>query len=81
MFNGKAGFKFEEIEYNNKHYKVNVLKCRYMKYCELLGCKELTSTFCLSDDYVYGNMCGITFERKGTIGRESDKCDFYFHRD
>lgn len=51
-----------------------------MKYCELLGCKELTSTFCLSDDYVYGNMCDIAFERKGTIGRGNDRCDFYFHR-
>ncbi len=81
MFNGEAGFKFEEIEYDNRHYKVNVLQCPYMKCCELLGCKELTSTFCLSDDHIYGNMCGIAFERKGTIGRGSDKCDFYFHRD
>ena len=52
-----------------------------MKYCELLGGKELTGTFCLSDDRVYGDMSGITFERQGTIGRCSDKCDFYFYRD
>lgn len=81
MFNGDAGFKFAEIESDGKHYRVDVLQCPYMKYCELLGCKELTGTFCLSDDRVYGNMCGITFERKGTIGRGSDKCDFYFFRD
>lgn len=73
MFNGDAGFKFEEIEADSRHYRVDVLQCPYMKYCELLGCKELTSTFCLSDDRVYGNMCGITFERQGTIGRGSDK--------
>lgn len=79
MFNGDAGFKFEEIEADSRHYRVDVLQCPYMKYCELLGCKELTSTFCLSDDRVYGNMCGITFERHGTIGRGSDKCDFYFY--
>ena len=79
MFNGDAGFKFKEIEADNRHYRVDVLQCPYMKYCELLGCKELTSTFCLSDDRVYGNMCGITFERHGTIGRGSDKCDFYFY--
>lgn len=79
MFNGDAGFEFEEAEYDGKRYKVNVLQCPYMKYCELLGCKELTSTFCLSDDRVYGDMCGIVFERKGTIGRGSDKCDFYFY--
>lgn len=81
MFNGDAGFKFKEIEADSRYYRVDVLQCPYMKYCELLGCKELTSTFCLSDDRVYGNMCGITFERHGTIGRGSDKCDFYFYMD
>ncbi len=81
MFNGEAGFKFAEIEYDKKHYRVDVLQCPYMKYCELLGCKELATTFCFSDDRVYGNMCGITFERQGTIGRGSDKCDFYFYSD
>ena len=81
MFNGDAGFKFKEIEADSRHYKVDVLQCPYMKYCELLGCKELTGTFCLSDDRVYGNMCGITFDRHGTIGRGSDKCDFYFYMD
>lgn len=81
MFNGDAGFKFAEIEFDSKHYRVDVLQCPYMKYCELLGCKELTGTFCLSDDHVYGDMCGITFERQGTIGRGNDKCDFYFYMD
>ena len=80
MFNGDAGFKFAELESDSRHYRVDVLQCPYMKYCELLGCKELTGTFCLSDDRVYGNMCGITFQRQGTIGRGSDKCDFYFYR-
>ena len=80
MFSGDAGFKFEEIESDSRRYRVNVLQCPYMKYCQLLGCKELTGTFCLSDDRVYGDMCGIIFERQGTIGRGSDKCDFYFYR-
>ena len=80
MFSGDVGFQFEEIEADSRHYRVDVLQCPYRKYCELLGCKELTETFCLSDDRVYGNMCGIAFERHGTIGRGSDKCDFYFYR-
>lgn len=79
MFNEEAGFKTKELESDNKHYRVDVLQCTYMKYCELLGCKELTATFCLSDDRVYGNMSGITFKRQGTIGRGNDKCDFYFY--
>ena len=32
------------------------------------------------NDLIYGNMCGITFERKGTLGRGSDRCDFNFYR-
>ena len=80
MFNGDAGFKFEEIQSDNRHYRVDVLQCPYAKYCDMLGCKELTGTFCLSDDRVYGDMCGIAFERQGTIGRGSDVCDFYFYR-
>lgn len=79
MFNGEAGFKAAELEADRKHYRVDVLQCPYAKYCELLGCKELTETFCLSDDRVYGNMCGITFRRQGTIGRGGEKCDFYFY--
>lgn len=80
MFNEEVGFETTELESDSKHYKVDVLQCPYMKYCELLGCKELTITFCLSDDRVFGNMSGITFKRQGTLGRGSDKCDFYFYR-
>lgn len=80
MFNEEAGFKTRVIESNNNNYKVDVLQCPYMKYCTLLGCKELTATFCLSDDHVFGNMCNIIFKRHSTIGRGSDKCDFYFLR-
>lgn len=81
MFNEEAGFKARELEADNKHYRFDVLQCPYMKYCKLLGCPELTATFCLSDDRVYGNLPGIAFERRGTIGRGGDKCDFYFFRD
>ena len=80
MLGGEAGFKASEIEADNRHYKVDVLQCPYVKYCELLGCKELATTFCLSDDRAYGNLCGIAFERQGTIGRGNDRCDFYFYR-
>ncbi len=80
LFNEESGFKTAELEADSRHYRVDVLQCPYMKVCELLGCRELTATFCLSDDRVYGNMCGIAFKRQGTIGRGSDRCDFYFYR-
>lgn len=40
MFNGDAGFKFEEIEADSRHYRVDVLLCPYMKCCELLATKS-----------------------------------------
>lgn len=80
MFNGDAGFQAMELASDSRHYRVDVLQCPYVKYCELLSCRELAATFCLSDDRIYGNMCGIAFDRQGTIGRGGDKCDFYFYR-
>lgn len=50
MFNEEAGFKTAESESDSRHYRVDVLQCPYVKYCELLGCRELAATFCLSDD-------------------------------
>lgn len=44
MFSDDAGFKFKEIGYDSKHYRVDVLQCPYVKYCELLDCKELAAT-------------------------------------
>lgn len=80
MFNEEVGFKTAESKSDSRHYRVDVLQCPYVKYCELLGCRELAATFCLSDDRVYGDLCGITFQRQSTIGRGSDHCDFYFYR-
>ena len=81
LFNEEVGFQTAELESDSKHYRADVLQCPYLKYCELLGCKELTVTFCLSDDRVFGDLSGITFRRQGTLGRGSEQCDFYFYRD
>ena len=80
MFNEGAGFKMNILESDSSQYRVDIVQCPYMKYCEQLGCKELVSTFCLSDDYVFGNMSGIAFERQGTLGRGSNKCDFHVYK-
>ncbi len=34
-----------------------------------------------NEDYVFGNMSVITFKRQGTMGRGSDKCDFYVYKE
>ena len=81
IFNEEVGFKTHEWEADSRRYRVDVLQCPYKKYCELLGCPELTATFCLSDDRVFGNLSGICFQRQNTLGRGGDRCDFYFYRD
>lgn len=77
-FDERSGFEMREIEANGKRLKVDVLKCPYCKYCELLGCGELTQTFCLSDDCIYSKLNGIEYKREGTLGRGADRCDFDF---
>lgn len=80
-FNEKSGFETKALVKTGKQYRVDILKCPYFKYCEMLGCKELTSTFCLSDDYIYGNMTGIKYKRCGTLGCGYDRCDFDFMKE
>ena len=79
-FNEEAGFQTRFYESNSKRLRVDVLQCPYHKYCALLDCKELTATFCYSDDCIYGNLTGIDYKRNGTLGRGADKCDFDFIR-
>ena len=79
-FNEEAGFKTKFYEADNKRLRVDVFQCPYDKYCTLLGCKELTATFCYSDDCIYGNLTGIEYQRNVTIGRGADKCDFNFRK-
>ena len=79
-FNEEAGFQTKFQEASSKRLRVDVLKCPYYKYCSLLDCKELTATFCYSDDCIYGNLTGIHYRRNGTIGRGADRCDFDFIR-
>lgn len=45
MFNEEVGFRTAEFECDSRHYRVDVLQCPYMKYCELLGCRELDTHF------------------------------------
>lgn len=48
MFNGEAGFQFAERESDSRHYRVDVLQCPYMKYCEVLRIAGLRGI----DEYV-----------------------------
>lgn len=73
---------FENVFYAkvNKEYRMDVTACPYVRYFTELGCFELAKIFCANDDRVYGNLPGLEFRRKGTLGRGDDRCDFYIRR-
>ena len=54
--NEESGFQTKFYESSSKRLRVDVLQCPYHKYCALLDCKELTATFCYSDDCIYSNL-------------------------
>ena len=43
----------------------------------ILGTPELTQIFCINDECTYGDIPGLEFIRKTTLGTGGDKCDFY----
>ena len=45
MFNEEVGFRTAEYECDSRHYRVDVLQCPYMKYCELLGLQGADTHF------------------------------------
>ena len=40
----------------------------------------MTRIFCENDERVYGSIPGLVFERKGTLGKGADRCDFYISK-
>ena len=79
-FGANGGFK-NIFYYNPKgEYKMDIVSCPYCKYFTELGCPEITKIFCANDDRVYGNLPGIEFRRKSTLGNGADRCDFYIRK-
>ena len=72
------GNGFRNVFYPKKkgEYRMDVTACPYCRYFTELGCPELTKIFCENDERIYGNLPGLAFERKGTLGKGADRCDF-----
>lgn len=73
---------FQNVFYPKKkgEYRMDVTACPYARYFTELGCPELTALSCDSDEWVYGDLPGIRFERTGTIGKGAERCDFCLRR-
>lgn len=77
MFGIKSGFEMTERKTEAKLCHIDMLRCPYHSACTACGCPELTTAFCNSDDITYGNMHPkLSWERKKTLGRGNDCCDF-----
>lgn len=80
IFGPDNGFKNRFYPKVKGEYRMDVLACPYCRYFTELGCPELTRIFCENDERMYGNLPGLSFERKGTLGKGADHCDFCIRR-
>ncbi|MBR2571222.1 MAG: L-2-amino-thiazoline-4-carboxylic acid hydrolase [Clostridia bacterium] len=80
IFGPENGFKNRFYPKVKGEYRMDILACPYCRYFTELGCPELTRIFCENDERMYGNLPGLTFERKGTLGKGADRCDFCIRR-
>lgn len=75
-FGQNSGFQNRFYPKKKGEYRMDVLACPYCRYFTELGCFELTKIFCDNDERGYGNLPGLIFERKGTLGKGAECCDF-----
>ena len=80
IFGPENGFKNRFYPKVKGEYRMDILACPYCRYFTELGCPELTRIFCENDERMYGNLPGLAFERKGTLGKGADRCDFCIRR-
>ena len=78
MFGNKAGFEREDISKDRTEVRFNIHSCPYVRIMKELGCEEACPIVCKQDEYSYGDMKGIVFERTKTIGRGDEMCDFCY---
>ncbi|MGE5138987.1 MAG: L-2-amino-thiazoline-4-carboxylic acid hydrolase [Rudaea sp.] len=74
------GWNIEWIEDNDRCVAYDIHECFYLNVLTAYGAQELTAHFCRSDDLLYGNLPGISWERTKTLGRGDDRCNFRFSR-
>ncbi len=77
-FGNKAGFERKDISKNKAEVRFDVTSCPYVRIMKKLGCAEACPIVCRQDEYTYGGMRGIVFERTKTLGCGDDKCDFCY---
>ena len=75
-FGESAGFSVRSSSHDGSHVHFDITRCPYQRVTAELGTPELCNLFCTNDDIIYGDLPGIRFSRKGTLGRGDAACDF-----
>lgn len=74
----QAGFASKTIESSPSRLQLEVWECTYLKWCEICGAPEIASLFCDCDDKALESVPKVRFQRKGTLARGDELCDFDF---
>lgn len=76
-YSAEAGFRMTFYDQGKGCARFDVTACPYYNTCTAMGCPELTTIFCNTDDCCYGAMHPkLQWHRTTTIGRGGDCCDF-----
>ena len=76
-YNAAAGFSMTFYDSGKGRARLDVTVCPYHNTCRAMGCPELTTIFCNTDDTCYGNLHPkLQWHRAGTLGRGAELCDF-----
>ncbi|WP_193774372.1 L-2-amino-thiazoline-4-carboxylic acid hydrolase [Vallitalea guaymasensis] len=76
----KPGWNMKWISNNSKTMEFHAKSCLYVDIMKQENCLELVPIFCQVDDYMYGNMKNIIWDRKKTLGYGDKVCDFRFFK-
>ena len=79
-FNEDAGFKSTKHCMSKEEIRFDINQCPYCKYLTEIGCPEIIRFSCVIDEWIYGKLPGLKFERTRTLGTGADKCDFCLKR-
>jgi hypothetical protein len=75
---GKSGWDMRWKINNSREMAWDCHSCFYDEQFKKYAVPELTILFCKSDDFIYGDIPNIKWERSKTIGEGAEICDFKF---
>jgi len=81
LFGETAGFANTFYDAPKGHFRMDITKCPYHDYFQEIGAFEIASFFCDADEYAYGDLPGVTFERTETLNKGGTRCDFHMYLD